>query len=74
MIVQITYQFDLPEDREDYEELHQAPRVLAVLRSYNAWLRDLDKYSDQTTLDISDARDKMLTLVEGEGLTLDLSH
>lgn len=60
------FEFDLPEDQDDFDIYRKAMAYYCGLQEFDNWLRSLDKYTEQTVVNIQEARQKLRELVEEE--------
>lgn len=65
-----TLEFDLPEEREEFETAQKAVLYLIVLSDYRNWLRSLDKHTNKKSVKIEDARAKLYELCNERGIEI----
>jgi cupin superfamily acireductone dioxygenase involved in methionine salvage len=56
-------EFQLPEEREEFELAQNGHKYKFALNDFDNWLRGLAKYEDKDVVSINEARDKLRELV-----------
>lgn len=46
-LVKVNFQFSLPDEREEFDALHEAPKVRRGAEEFADWLRAMDKHTDE---------------------------
>lgn len=46
-VVNVTYKFTLPEERDEFEAVVNAPRLASAMDNFSEWLRAMDKHTDE---------------------------
>lgn len=57
-------EFQLPEEREDFDLALNGYKYKLAMDDYDGWLRGLDKYGDKTEVGINEAREKLRECLE----------
>ena len=58
-----TLEFTLPEEAEDFEMAANASKLKCAIEEIQSHMRQLDKYGDSETINISELRDQLNCLV-----------
>ena len=66
--MKVTIEFDLDEEKEEFEDFMNAEKSAAFIDNFGAHLRKLDKYSDEEMHSITELRDVFFDLKEDQGL------
>lgn len=63
-----TLEFDMIEEREQFNDAVNGTAYSSVVDELFKWLRNLDKYSDRETVLIEEVEDKLRELLRDENL------
>jgi hypothetical protein len=69
-MAKLILEFDLHEDREEYEYALNGVKYSIVLSEIDNWLRGLSKYTDQETVSIDEVRSKIHQELEERGISI----
>lgn len=65
-------EFNLPEDREQYNIAFHAGDLYSTLYDFDQWLRHLEKYEGVNTLNIDEIRSKIREIMREYNVNLDM--
>lgn len=65
-----TFEFDLPDDNEDYKLHYQASDLHCAIWDYAEWLRGICKHGDPDSVNAEKCREKLYELLNERNVTI----